>query len=44
MKNNKINYDDVNEMASTGKKILKILYILLIVVGIYALTLINLTH
>ena len=41
MKNNKINYDDVNEMASTGKKILKILYILLIVVGIYALTLIN---
>ena len=41
MKNNKINYDDVNEMASTGKKILKIHYILLIVVGIYALTLIN---
>ena len=41
MKNNKINYDDVNEITSTGKKILKILYILLIVVGIYALTLIN---
>ncbi len=41
MKKDKINYDDVNEMASTGKKILKILYILLIVVGIYALTLIN---
>ena len=41
MKKDKINYDDVNEMASTGKKILKILYILLIVLGIYALTLIN---
>ena len=41
MKNNKINYDDVNEITSTGKKILKILYILLIVLGIYALTLIN---
>ncbi len=41
MKNNKINYDDVNEITSTGKKILKILYILLIVAGIYALTLIN---
>ena len=41
MKNNKINYEDVNEITSTGKKILKILYILLIVVGIYALTLIN---
>jgi len=41
MKNNKINYDDVNEITSTSKKILKILYILLIVVGIYALTLIN---
>lgn len=41
MKKDKINYDDVNEITSTGKKILKILYILLIVVGIYALTLIN---
>ena len=41
MKNNKINYDDVNEITSIGKNILKILYILLIVVGIYALTLIN---
>ncbi len=41
MKKDKINYDDVNEMASIGKKILKILYILLIVLGIYALTLIN---
>ena len=41
MKKDKINYNDVNEMASTGKKILKILYILLIVLGIYALTLIN---
>jgi predicted PurR-regulated permease PerM len=41
MKNNKINYDDVNEITSTSKKILKILYILLIVLGIYALTLIN---
>lgn len=41
MKNNKINYDDVNEITSTGKKILKILYILLIVLAIYALTLIN---
>jgi len=41
MKNDKINYDDVNDITSTGKKILKILYILLIVLGIYALTLIN---
>ena len=41
MKKDKINYDDVNEITSTGKKILKILYVLLIVLGIYALTLIN---
>ena len=41
MKKDKINYEDINEMASIGKKILKILYILLIVLGIYALTLIN---
>ena len=41
MKKDKINYEDVNEITSTGKKILKILYVLLIVVGIYALTLIN---
>ena len=41
MKKDKINYEDVNEITSIGKKILKILYILLIVVGIYALTLIN---
>lgn len=41
MKEDKINYEDVNEITSIGKKILKILYILLIVVGIYALTLIN---
>lgn len=41
MKNDKINYDDVNDITSTGKKILKILYFLLIVLGIYALTLIN---
>ena len=41
MKKDKINYEDVNEITFIGKKILKILYILLIVVGIYALTLIN---
>lgn len=41
MKKDKINYEDVNEITSIGKKILKILYILLIVLGIYALTLIN---
>lgn len=39
--NKKINYDDINEITNTGKKILKILYLLLIVLGIYALTLIN---
>ncbi|MBR2712329.1 MAG: AI-2E family transporter [Bacilli bacterium] len=41
MKKDKINYEDVNEITSTSKKILKILYVLLIVLGIYALTLIN---
>lgn len=36
-----INYDNINDMTYTGKKILKILYFLLIVLAIYAITLIN---
>ena len=39
--NKKINYDNINDMTSIGKRILKILYFLLIVVAIYAITLIN---
>ena len=39
--NKKINYDNINEMTSIGKRILKILYFLLIVLAIYAITLIN---
>ena len=41
MKKDKINYDDINEITSISKRLLKILYILVIVLGIYALTLIN---
>ena len=37
----KINYKNVNEITSVGKKILKILYFLLIILAIYAVTLIN---
>ena len=39
--NKKINYDNINDMTSIGKRILKILYFLLIVLAIYAITLIN---
>jgi len=39
--NKKINYDNINDMTSIGKRILKILYFLLIVVAIYAIALIN---
>ena len=37
----KINVKRVNELTSIGSKILKILYFLIIIVAIYALTLIN---
>lgn len=39
--NKKLDYDNINEVVKTSKKILKILYFLLIILAIYALTLIN---
>ena len=37
----KVNISNINEMTSIGKRILKILYFLLIILAVYAITLIN---